>query len=85
MNKGQIAMGTLIGWGLALASASIGFTLNQVGTLQSADRDTVQRVSKLEEAIGTIKDDNKDIKRLQQLQAENLAAIGQALGVKIKK
>lgn len=67
--KGQIGLGSIIGWGLALAMSVTGFmwskisaTDSQIETTKIEQSKTVERVAKIEEAVLTIKEDNKIIK-----------------------
>ena len=69
MNKGQITITSIIGWGLALAVATIGSfgiqgraTDLKIETVKGEATKVVERVAKLEEAVGTIKTDTATIK-----------------------
>mgnify|MGYP001597121845 CR=1 FL=1 len=67
--KGQITFVHLIGWGLTLALgvtgafwSKIGMTDNQVEEVKVGQSQLKERTASVEEAIRTIKDDNKEIK-----------------------
>lgn len=67
MNLGQIAINT--GIAVSIFLASIGGWLaqnqildNKIEETKKANTEVIQRVSKLEEAVATIKDDNREIK-----------------------
>lgn len=48
LNKGNVTVPTIIGWGISIAIASIGFTMTQIAKVSDAQTDTVQRVSVVE-------------------------------------
>ena len=67
--KGQITIVHMIGWGFSLALAVTGFmwtkiasTDGQVEEVKVGQAEIGARTSKLEEAVATIKDDNRVIK-----------------------
>lgn len=47
-NQGQVGTAQLVGWGISLAIASIGFTMSQIGKITDAQTQVVQRVSVVE-------------------------------------
>lgn len=83
--KGQITATWLIGTAMTLALGGFGYTIKQVDNLEKADRDTVQRVVKVETQSTQYEKDIAEIKKSLQDNRELTASIAQALGVKIKK
>ena len=70
MNKGQITMIHLIGWGLVSAIAFLGAyaaqgraTDTKIDVVKTEASKAGERTAKLEEAVITLKEDNKEIKR----------------------
>lgn len=66
----QISIATILGWGLALVlaaggsyAANFAANRNQIEGLKSENTEVVQRIATLEEAITTLKNDNKEIKQ----------------------
>ncbi len=46
--RGNISLTSLIGWGLTIAVASVGFTMSQISKLDETDTQVVQRISVVE-------------------------------------
>lgn len=69
MEKGYITLTQLISWGVGIATAATGIfwakvatTDSHLETLRGEQASVLQRTSKLEEAVETIKKDNLEIK-----------------------
>lgn len=60
-DKGNISVGTVIGWGVMIAIASFGFTMAMVGKVTDAQTVQVQRISVLETESKQYKEDIKNI------------------------
>ena len=69
MQKGQISLTSILSWGVVLVIAAVGSITassrladDKIGDVQTQVNQDRERIAKIEEAVLTIKEDNKTIK-----------------------
>lgn len=66
--KGSVSITAIIGWGLTIGIASVGFTMSQISKVSDAQTNQVQRISVVETKATQYEKDIESInKKLDQL------------------